>query len=112
MQHLTIKATTTDVDTELGTFTAVVSAWDADRDGDVIEHTAFNRTIAAWRGSGKRLPLLFEHSTKSVGAIDPATMHPSDAGLVVSGEVDRETDEGRQVWRMIKQNTIGFSIGF
>jgi HK97 family phage prohead protease len=112
MQRVTLEAKTTATDQELGTFTAIVSAWEADREKDVVERHAFDATIRAWQASGKKLPLLFEHSTRSVGAIDPATMHPSDAGLVVSGEVDRETDEGRQVWRMVKQNTIGFSIGF
>ena len=39
-------------------------------------------------------------------------MEPTDAGLVVSGEVDRETDEGQQVWRSIKSGVCGFSIGY
>lgn len=112
MQHLTLKAETTTTDQELGTFVAVVSAWDADREGDVIERTAFDKTTRAWRASGKKLPLLFEHSTRVVGALDPASMHPTEQGLVVSGEVDRETEEGRQVWRTIKAGTAGFSIGF
>lgn len=36
-------------------------------------------------------------------------MHATDQGLVVSGEVDRETPEGKQVWRTIKAGTAGFS---
>jgi HK97 family phage prohead protease len=112
MQHLTLKATTTTTDQELGTFTAVVSAWDADREGDVIERDAFYKTTLAWQASGKKLPLLFEHSTTVVGALDPYSMRSTDAGLVVSGEVDRETDEGLMVWRTIKAGTAGFSIGF
>jgi hypothetical protein len=39
-------------------------------------------------------------------------MRPTAAGLVVAGEVDRSTDEGRQVWRSIKSGVCGFSIGF
>jgi hypothetical protein len=39
-------------------------------------------------------------------------MRPTDAGLVVEGEVDRETDQGRQVWRSIKSGVTGFSIGY
>jgi HK97 family phage prohead protease len=112
VQHLTLKATATENDQELGTFTAIVSAWDADREQHVIERTAFDKTIAAWKASGKKLPLLFEHSTMVVGAIDPASMHPTDAGLVVSGEVDRTDAEGRLVWRSVKAGTAGFSIGF
>jgi HK97 family phage prohead protease len=56
--------------------------------------------------------LLFEHSTTVVGAIDPNTMQATDNGLVVAGEVDREGEEGQQVWRAIKSGVAGFSIGF
>jgi HK97 family phage prohead protease len=112
MRHLSLKATTTMTDQEQGTFEALVSAWAPDRVKDVIERHAFDETIAEWRGSGRQIPLLFEHGSKSVGAIDPFSMRATEEGLVVSGEVDRETDEGKQVWKMIKAGTISFSIGF
>lgn len=112
MQHVNLKATTTATDQELGQFEALVSAWDADREKDTIERTAFDRTIEAWQRSGKRLPLLHEHSSIVVGSIDPDSMHATEAGLVVSGEVDRETDEGKQAWRTIKAGSAGFSIGY
>jgi HK97 family phage prohead protease len=67
--------------------------------------------VAAERGE-KALPLLFEHSTTVVGSVKPESMRPTAAGLVVAGEVDRSTDEGRQVWRSIKSGVCGFSIGF
>jgi HK97 family phage prohead protease len=112
VEHKVIGATTVDTDTELGTFTAIVSAWDVDRERDEIAHDAFDKTIAAWQGSGKNLPLLFEHSTETVGAIDPHSMRPTDAGLLVAGEVDRSTEKGQQTWRQIKAGTAGFSIGY
>lgn len=112
MQHVTLKATTVTTDQELGEFEAIVSAWDADRENDTIDHHAFDGTIQAWQESGKNLPLLFEHSTTVVGSIDPMSMHTTERGLIVYGEVNRETEEGRQVWRSIKANTAGFSIGF
>jgi HK97 family phage prohead protease len=114
MQRKQFSATVTDTgqDQDLGTFEAIVSAWEADRKGDVIDRRAFDATIAAWIGSGKAIPLLFEHSATVVGSVDPASMSPTDAGLVVAGEVDRSTDEGQQVWRTIKSGTAGFSIGF
>jgi hypothetical protein len=50
MRHLTVKAAAlAGSDTELGHFTAIASTWDADREGDVITRTAFDKTIAAWR---------------------------------------------------------------
>jgi HK97 family phage prohead protease len=112
VEHLTLKAATVSVDQELGEFEVVVSAWDADREGDLIERDAFDRTIAAWQQSGKRLPLLFEHSTTQIGSLDPQSMRATEEGLVVAGKVDRDTPEGAQVWRAIKDGSAGFSIGF
>ncbi len=112
MQHLDLKATIVGADQELGQFEALVSAWDADRELDTIERTAFDKTVLAWQTSGKSLPLLFEHSTTVVGSVDPHSMYASDEGLVVAGEVDRDTDEGKQAWRTIKAGSAGFSIGY
>ena len=112
MQHLTAKAIATETNTEQGTFVALASGWEADRERDVIEKTAFDATIRAWASSGKRLPLLAEHSTTVVGAIDPHSMHASEERLVVAGEIDREIPEGVQAWKMVKGGTAGFSIGF
>src|SRR5215216_2876963 len=39
-------------------------------------------------------------------------MNASDEGLVVAGEVDRDTEEGRRAWSMIKSGVAGFSIGY
>jgi uncharacterized protein len=112
MQRVDLKANVVDTDQELGQFEALVSAWDADREKDTIDRTAFDRTIEAWQRSGKALPLLFEHSTTVIGSVDPRSMRPTEDGLVVSGQIDRDTDEGRQAWRTIKAGTAGFSIGY
>ena len=112
MEHKTLDATTTVVDQELGEFKALVSAWDADREGDTITLTAFDKTTAAWRESGKRLPLLWEHSTEVVGHVDPHSLRAVEDGLVAKGQIDRETDRGEAAWKMIKNDVAGFSIGF
>ena len=78
----------------------------------MIEHHAFDATAKAWQDSGKQIPLLFEHSQTVVGSIDPYSMHATDQGLVVYGEVDREIPQGLQVWKQIKAGTAGFSIGY
>ena len=57
------------------------------------------------------MPLLFEHSTKAIGEIDPDSVRSISEGLVVRGHVDQSTDEGEQAWRQIKGNTASFSIG-
>jgi hypothetical protein len=94
MQHKTLTAETTVTDQELGEFEALVSAWDADREGDTILRTAFDDTITAWRKSGKMLPLLFEHSTDDVGHIEPLSLLTREDGLVAAGRVNRSSEKG------------------
>ena len=112
LERKTLQATTSVVDQEAGEFEALVSAWDSDRENDVISLTAFDKTITAWRASGKNLPLLFEHGTEVVGHIDPATMRATRHGLVAEGQIDRESPRGGQAWKMVKSGTAGFSVGF
>jgi phage head maturation protease len=38
-------------------------------------------------------------------------MEETDAGLVVSGKVDLDTERGRDVWRSVKSNRVSFSFG-
>jgi phage head maturation protease len=33
-------------------------------------------------------------------------------GLIVGGKVDLETDRGRQVWKLLKSGSLGFSFGY
>ena len=111
MQHLTLKAAV-QVDAELGTFEAVISSWSADREGDTIARHAFDQSLKDWQRSGKSLPLLFEHSVIAVGSLDPLTMYTDERGLIASGEIDRDTREGKQAWAQVKRGSAGFSIGF
>ena len=112
MQHATFAVKTTATDQELGTFTALVSSWSADRVGDVIDRHAFDQSIEDWQASGKQMPLLYEHGHVAIGSLDPDTMVTDEQGLTVAGEVDRSTKEGKQVWAQIKRGSVGFSIGF
>lgn len=112
MLHKTLELLETETDTDQGTFVALVSAWTLDREGDTIDRHAFDTTIAAWQQSGKRMPLLFDHSAQEIGSVDPKGMRATDEGLVVPGEVDRSTETGRQAWRAIKRGTASFSIGY
>jgi HK97 family phage prohead protease len=112
VQHLTLKTEMVETEEELGVFEAIVSAWAEDRMGDTILPTAYDKTIAAWRKSGRWLPLLFEHSVKAIGEIDPESLAVDEEGLRVRGHVDQASEEGEQAWRQIKANTASFSIGF
>ena len=112
MRHLLTKATTTEVDTELGTFTARVSGWSTDRGGDTIDPSAFDQSLIDWQESGKSLPLLYEHSDVAIGSLDPHSAVTDEKGLVIDGEVDRDTRQGQQVWKQIRRGSVGFSHRF
>jgi phage head maturation protease len=112
MQRLEMKAQTTATDVELGTFRAVVSSWSADREGDVIDPSAFDQSLADWRSSGKHLPLLYEHSHVAIGSLDPHSAITDERGLTIDGEVDREEPEGRRVWKQIKRGRSDSALDF
>ena len=80
MEHLALKATTISTEEELGKFEALVASWTADREKDTIDRHAFDQSISDWRASGKMLPLLHEHMSIVVGAIDPASMRTEERG--------------------------------
>jgi uncharacterized protein len=113
MLHKTMKATATASD--LGEFEALVSTSATDREGESIQHGAFGASIEKWRKSGKVVPLHWDHGSDPediVGYVDPFAMREERRGLVVAGKVDLDTDRGRQVWRLMRANSIGFSFGF
>lgn len=56
MKRLAVKAAVSEV-TDLGEFEALAATYDIDRVKDQIVFGAFAKTIAAWRASGKRLPV-------------------------------------------------------
>ena len=113
MLHMTKTAVSTA--TDLGEFEALVATYDLDRQGDRIEPGAFAATIAQWKSTGRMLPLHWNHSSSAadiIGYVDPASMAEGESGLVVSGRVDIETDRGREVWRLLKANSVAFSFGY
>ena len=114
MNHVTVKAAA--VATDLGEFTAVAAAWTVDRQGDQIVPGAFRHTIERWRGSGKLLPLHYNHGTAAdhiIGHVRPDTMVETDEGLVVEGQLDLEgSDLAREAWRSVKNGVMSLSFGF
>jgi HK97 family phage prohead protease len=102
--------------TDQGIFEALVSTPAEDRERDMVETGAFKTTIAAWQASGKMIPLAWDHGTDPesiVGSIDPDQMREeAGKGLIHGGQVDLETDRGRQVWRLLKSGSLGFSFAY
>jgi HK97 family phage prohead protease len=112
MEHLSVKAVATA--TELDEFTAIAATYDIDRVKDQIAPGAFERTIARWQASGKKLPVHWKgrgrhHRRDRPGrdARDP------DEGLCVEGKLDLQHSEvAREAWRSMKNNAVSLSFGY
>lgn len=110
METMTLKAVATV--TDAGTFTAVISTEDHDREGDVVSADALVIALKAWN---RPIPLTWHHSTKAedvFGAIDPESARAENAEVVVDGTVDLESERGKQAWPLMKAGVIGFSYGY
>lgn len=115
MMHLTFAAKTATL-TDQGEARLLVSTYDKDRGGDVIEPGAFAESISQWQSSGRNIPVHFDHKgdpSSIVGAADPASMRETDQGLVVEAKLDLEDSEtAREVWRLVKRNALACSFGY
>lgn len=114
MQHLTVKAVATA--TDLGWFSAVAAAYTVDRQNEQIVPGAFEKTIARWQGSGKAIPLHYDHKADAssiIGTVHPRSMLETEQGLVVEGQLDLENSEiAREAWRSMKAGAMSLSFGF
>jgi HK97 family phage prohead protease len=114
MEQLLLKAVAT-ATTDQGIFEAVISTSAIDREKDIVEPNAMVSALRAWTVTGKVVPLHWNHSSDPeniVGHVDPESVKAVADEVVASGQVDLDTDRGRQVWRLMKSNTIGFSFGY
>jgi HK97 family phage prohead protease len=115
LQHKQVQAEV-GVSADQGKFSALAAAYTLDRQNERIVRGAFRDTISRWQGSGKDLPLAWDHSREAdgiIGSIDPNTMRETDQGLYVEGQLDIEDSElAREAWRSVKANRIGLSFGY
>jgi HK97 family phage prohead protease len=111
-KQVALDATTTDQ----GHFDAIAATWSVDRSGERIIKGAFAETIEAWRGSGKRVPVHWNHKGEAenvIGSVDPRTMTETDLGLYVEGDLDlTDSEVAREVWRSMKNGSISLSFGY
>jgi HK97 family phage prohead protease len=113
MEHLLLKAVATT--TDQGIFEAVISSEAVDREQDIVVAAAMVDALRAWAGTNKNVPLHWNHSSEPediVGHVDPFTVREVDGEVVAGGWVDRDIDRGREVWRLMKSGTLGFSFGY
>lgn len=113
MEHVQLKAVTTATDE--GTFTAVISTASVDRERDIVDPQGMVNALHKWHGTGKKIPLAWNHSTApqdQIGFIDPASAKAVDGEVVVDGWIDQSVENGAHAWRLAKAGTLGFSFGY
>jgi hypothetical protein len=113
MEHLLLKATTTATDE--GVFEAVISSAAIDREKDIVDPHGMVRALAKWAGTGKNIPLAWNHSTRAadqIGHIDPSSARVAGDEVIAAGWIDQSTPVGADAWRLVKSGTLGFSFGY
>jgi HK97 family phage prohead protease len=107
---VTVKATAAD-DPALaeGQFTAFASVFNnIDAYGDVVMPGAFTDDLKTWAASGDVIPLYWGHRmddpTMCIGSV--ADAQETDTGLLVKSQLDLETPNGAQVYRLLKGRRV------
>lgn len=85
-----------------------------DRAEDVISQGAFDKTILAFKNSGRPVRMLWQHnSSELIGGYPADKMYIDEKGLFVVGEINLQTQRGREAYALAKQGVLSdFSIGF
>jgi HK97 family phage prohead protease len=105
-----------ETDTHTGTFTALVSDYQTDREGDRFMPGAWDKAIARIRQAGKPVPLLFGHDTRTIGAViglvKPDDIWADERGLWIKGWLDTGDTLGKRLYRMVEKGVLTWSVGF
>lgn len=104
---------------DAGEFTALVSAFgNVDLVGDRVLKGAFSKTLRKFRDAEKPIPIVLSHQWDDVmahiGKADPALAEQTDAGLVLSGQLDiSDNPVAKQTYKLMKERRLtGFSFGY
>jgi HK97 family phage prohead protease len=94
-----------------GRFAARVCAFGVvDKGGDVVQRGAFAASLARWRASNKRIPVVFDHQASDpllhIGEVNPHDCQETEAGLVVAGRLYTDEERGAKVHTQLKRGTL------
>lgn len=114
LAHKTLEAVTTTQDQ--GAFSALAATYAVDRVNDRIKPGAFEKTISQWNGSGRNVPLHWDHQGSAdsiIGYVNPSSMRETEQGLYVEGQIDLKGSRmAREAWRSMKNNAVALSFGY
>jgi uncharacterized protein len=89
-----------------------------DRGGDRILPGAFTKSLAEWRASRQRIPIIWHHKAGDpstiIGSADPAQSHETPEGLVLIGRLNIERSAAAAQVRDLLMNgdLAGWSFGY
>jgi HK97 family phage prohead protease len=98
-----------------GAFTALVSDYGVDRQGERFARHAFDNAIARVAAQRRATPVLYGHDQQSVeaiiGFVPPNGWTANDKGLIARGQLDMDMIGGR-IYRMLQKGALAWSVGF
>jgi HK97 family phage prohead protease len=111
------KAVAADVTADvLGEFEAVVSDFLPDRQGERFGVNAFDGALDRIRKAGTSIPVLFGHRQDAVdsvlGMVPSTGWSVTSDSLVARGWIDTSDSVGAKVFKMLKNGSLLWSIGF
>jgi HK97 family phage prohead protease len=100
----------------LGEFEALVSDFLPDRQGERFAPHAFDGALDRIRKNGTACPVLFGHKQDTVssvlGMVPSTGWSVTNDGLTAKGWIDVSDSVGAKVYRMLKNGSLLWSIGF
>lgn len=109
-----IESTKQREDEKLGIVKGYASTFNVDRGDDRIEPEAFDETLRSHKERGRAIRMLWQHSTNElIGGFPASKAYVDSKGLYVEGQINLETQRGREAYALAKQGVLSdFSIGF
>lgn len=92
-----------------GRFTALVSVFgNVDSYGEVVMPGAFKDSLAKWKASGDRIPVMWAHEWDDpfahIGVVTDA--YETDTGLMVDAQLDMSNPTAVQVFKLLKDRRV------
>jgi HK97 family phage prohead protease len=96
----------------VGIVAGYLATYDLDRGNDRFERGAFAEAIEDLKQRNRPLRMRYNHF-KTIGGFPPDTLREDEKGLYGEGEINLNTQTGRETFAMAKQGVLSdFSVGF
>jgi HK97 family phage prohead protease len=99
----------------IGIIEGYIATWDVDEGylPDRFHKGCFEQSLREHRARGDRQVRFKDHHGRTVGGFPIDTMVEDDVGLKGSGEINLDTQQGREAYSLAKQGVlVDFSVGF